>query len=1116
MRRLLVLAGFLFACGSEPAAGFAGIETAAADAFGVQLGWTAHPGATAYLLYASDRATETFTEPIRELSAGETSARLDALPLRTRHYFGVRARDASGAIDANTRVLAAVTPAPPIELFISEPAKYLPATVRFECAVAVPAEMIRRVRWDLRGDGSFVEDTSLVRELDFTEAGTFMPAVEVTLEGDRIYTATRELHLAPRPELTLTASPERGPAPLRVELSAELRGVDPRLSLSVLEWYDRESDTPAAIGTALSRAASYAGGGTFHPRAVAIFSDGTAITATATISVSARELWVSSPDRRAVFRLSDPSDGHATILDRVGDLTGLAAPAAIAVDESRNALYVAVLDPEAEILIFDAVAEGNVAPRARLAGPFTFLEAPRALDVDRHSGALAVADGDRILIFGEGDAGNIAPKRVLESEATAGATAVALAADGRVVVAAANGLAAFAAGADGDAAPVAMRSRRADALSIHGDEVWAAGDRSLDAWAIDDLSARSSLRPGRGYAMPSSFTGVRVAEGGGALYLASEQRVDVFALPLSADAEPARVIAVDPASASGFALSAGGAWVLDASGFGRVLRFDASTNSAVRVDRVGGLSYGLGAAYAEDTGELFAVQQVYTDQAIRIFQRGADGKFSPSPVRTISGAQTTLSDYGYAAVLSGAELFVTTDRGSSLIAFDRHASGDVAPLRRLKGDQTALSQPGVPAVDERALEIFVPNRGGSVTVYAKDADGNTPPRRKIQGPNTLLIEPYAAAIDPDAGELFISDRTARSVFVFALSDDGDVAPRRILRPSIGAAPGHLGGIALDVSRKKLYVAGLEDGSPARIDIFDPLAEGDAPPLSSISPQVNNLRSPWQITLSAASNLLFLTQFDGVVVLDAGKLSGGRLASLSGGDALIDPDGLAYDRDRGTLYVADPGSSAIAVFRSDRGGMKAAGVIGGPRTGLVSPRGLAFDAANETLWVADIATRTVRVFESSLLGDVAPMRVIGGPATHLALPVAVASSPVWIYVVDQIGAIRGYAKDAEGDAPPIEEWAAGAPLDAAYGGGSIAVATSTTVMIASARGDSRRISGPNTRLSQPSGVAFAGDRLLVADPRRGALLIFAPDASGDALPLHEVPFSAPGRLVFVEE
>jgi DNA-binding beta-propeller fold protein YncE len=118
------------------------------------------------------------------------------------------------------------------------------------------------------------------------------------------------------------------------------------------------------------------------------------------------ELWVGNngdASLRAFARTASSSGSGESAKDpqplRVirGARTQLLAVSAIAVDSARREVYVA--DPVAhQVLVFDARADGDVAPLRALRGLATQLDRPQALSLPLGTDRLQVFNGDRRLL----------------------------------------------------------------------------------------------------------------------------------------------------------------------------------------------------------------------------------------------------------------------------------------------------------------------------------------------------------------------------------------------------------------------------------------------------------------------------------------------------------------------------------------------------------------------------------------------------------------------------------------------------------------------------------------------------------------------------------------------
>lgn len=116
------------------------------------------------------------------------------------------------------------------------------------------------------------------------------------------------------------------------------------------------------------------------------------------------------------------------------------------------------------------------------------------------------------------------------------------------------------------------------------------------------------------------------------------------------------------------------------------------------------------------------------------------------------------------------------------------------------------------------------------------------------------------------------------------------------------------------------------------------------------------------------------------------------------------------------------------------------VIRGKRTGLTAAFAIAVDPPGNVYVVNsdDMAISGVLVFGPRANGNVAPIRVIAGSATKLETPSGVAVDPRGaIYVSDHggsdgAGAVRVYAKGANGNAAPLYSIAGSATRLRPYG------------------------------------------------------------------------------------
>ena len=162
---------------------------------------------------------------------------------------------------------------------------------------------------------------------------------------------------------------------------------------------------------------------------------------------------------------------------------------------------------------------------------------------------------------------------------------------------------------------------------------------------------------------------------------------------------------------------------------------------------------------------------------------------------------------------------VATSQGPGkgvILVFDREANGDVAPKRILGGPDTGFQFPtskgqGFPylAIDP-FRNLLVASSRTSLLIFDRTASGNAKPRAVIEGAKTGLADGATAAggnsikISPK-GFIVGGCSPRGSVCAWTIADRGDVAPRwRIPVPQI-AGVGLAGQLALDPIHQELIV-----------------------------------------------------------------------------------------------------------------------------------------------------------------------------------------------------------------------------------------------------------------------------------------------------------------------
>ncbi len=237
-------------------------------------------------------------------------------------------------------------------------------------------------------------------------------------------------------------------------------------------------------------------------------------------------------------------------------------------------------------------------------------------------------------------------------------------------------------------------------------------------------------------------------------------------------------------------------------------------------------------------------------------------------------------------------------------------------------------------------------------------------------------------------------------------------------------------------------------------------------------------------------------------------------TISGGNTEINaPVGVAVDRVRGEIYVANAGSNAICVHAlSSDGNVAPLRRIAGAATGLSIhgfldsyPTHIAVDAANGEVFIA--CQSSIRVWPRTANGDVAPARVIAGPNTTLgqgldsagAIAVDVGNNELF---VGDAGAVRVFARSANGDAAPLRI------LTSSLQGQFRALAVDAT------NGELwvGRTAGNSTQRMEVFSRTAMGGTAPLRSATWGRSGIDVDTATGD---IANLPWSAPGRVEIID-
>jgi len=215
-----------------------------------------------------------------------------------------------------------------------------------------------------------------------------------------------------------------------------------------------------------------------------------------------------------------------------------------------------------------------------------------------------------------------------------------------------------------------------------------------------------------------------------------------------------------------------------------------------------------------------------------------------------------------------------------------------------------------------------------------------------------LIGPYGIAVD-SKGLIYVADQKVGAIFIFnPVNHD-----TQLIRNGSEAHFGWINGLAID-DDDRLFVS---DGKLHRVLIFNAKHEVE----NQIS---DGLVDPVGLALDKENRFLYVvdTQQDQVIVYDADSLkllrrigTGGKNHFLTTPGDFGAPQGVALDAD-GNVYVTDTLNNRVEIFDADGNFISLFGKHGdGPGT-FARPKGIAVDGDGH-IWVADEMQDRLQVF-----------------------------------------------------------------------------------------------------------------------------------------------------------
>ena len=236
-------------------------------------------------------------------------------------------------------------------------------------------------------------------------------------------------------------------------------------------------------------------------------------------------------------------------------------------------------------------------------------------------------------------------------------------------------------------------------------------------------------------------------DGAGNIYVSDNTpSIRVFAPTASGNVAPTRVIAGPATTLStpigmGFD-AAGNLYVADFSGgggVGSIALFAAGANGNIApIATISGASTGLNGAEGlalDGSGRIWVVNQNAPN--VEAFAPGSNGNVAPAiTIAGVNTGMTLATRPGYLALDSAGNIYVSIFAANTINVFAASASGNVAPIRSISGASTSLTFPLGVLVDPAGKLYVANNQGPFITEYAAGANGNVAPVVTISGAAT--------------------------------------------------------------------------------------------------------------------------------------------------------------------------------------------------------------------------------------------------------------------------------------------------------------------------------------------------------------------------------------------
>lgn len=300
---------------------------------------------------------------------------------------------------------------------------------------------------------------------------------------------------------------------------------------------------------------------------------------------------------------------------------------------------------------------------------------------------------------------------------------------------------------------------------------------------------------------------------------------------------------------------------------------------------------------------------------------------------------------------------------------------------------------------------------GPVLRFGAEQDGNRAPLASLttQQDGNVLLTPLYLAYEPVEDVVYVSDFYGRAIRVYPAGASGNVAPLRTLTGPLGQ-PRH---VAVDVAHDEIFVI----TSTCCVSTFARTADGNASALRQIFWRgAARLNNPGFVYYLAATDEIVVADYtpspdSRAVLLFFARTASGDVAptrTIEGASTLLGTGivGLAHVPGHAELVAltvdADGAYRMVTFAQNASGNVAPMRVVEGPALGIENAGAIAYDAATDRIYALsgtyNSTSQALVAFPRTATGNVAPVRRVAGPRTMLAEPTAIAAVPPgdWIF------------------------------------------------------------------------------------------------------------------------